>query len=276
MLTRSLPRMRLRAGSLSGSARGPQFRTADAATPAAMLTGTLSATAVTVRIDPGIIQGWLPTGVRFSESPPDPYPLTIVWGSQHDVTAFPGGRRIPVPWRLSYAEIITAVPDLQLDPESGIDFRGPVTYLPRLYMNSWRAALLGRAVYGFSKAFARIDATEQEFRAADRRGRPLMSACIVDGPSLPAPGGPQRRLFEQPVVLKTGGDLLISRFETNLAKKPVKPVSLTLDLQPALLSYLPLIRRHVPAIDRQLDGAYQFSTAWALKPITSRNGAGMQ
>lgn len=237
----------------------------------ALLTGTLQATAVTVWIDPGIIRGWLPSGVRFEDSPPDPYPLSVVWGAQLNVTAYPGGQRFPFPWRLSYAEIITAVPNLQLDPISGIDYDGPVTYLPRLYMNSWRAALLGRAFYGFSKAYARIEATESAFRAADRHGHALMSANIVDDSGTPSQGTTCSNLFEQPVVLKAAGRLLAARFETDLARKPAQPVSVDFELRPRLLSYLPAIRRQAPGIDREPGGGYRFSTDWSLRPLAATN-----
>lgn len=234
------------------------------APPLRLLSGTFHATTAVVRIDPGIIAGWLPTGIRFPEERPDPHPLIIVWGFQHEVSAFPGGGRIPVPWRLSYSEIITAVPDLRLDPDLALDYDGPVTYLPRLYMNSWRAALLGRAFYGFSKAYARIDGTPDHFQAVDRRGQALLTATVRERSASRAIGADQDGLFDQPVALSASGRLILARFETPLSGQIQHPVSLEIDVQPAMLSWLPEIRQSVAGVDQQPDGAFQFSTSWSL------------
>jgi hypothetical protein len=235
----------------------------DTAEPLRLLSGTFHATTAMIWIDPGIIGGWLPAGIRFPEHRPDPHPLIIIWGAQHDVSAFPGGR-FPIPWRLSYSEIITAVPDLRLDPDLPIDYDGPVTYLPRLYMNSWRAALLGRAFYGFSKAYARIDGTRDHFQAADRRGRPLLTAT-VNGRSAPRAIEEYRNgLIDQPVALSASGRLILARFETPLLGDTLNPVSVEIDVRPALLSWLPEIRKSVRGIDREADGAFQFETVWSL------------
>lgn len=232
-----------------------------------LMSGTLHATAAVVWIDPGIIKGWLPPGLRFPDDRPDPHPLTIIWGHQDQVTAFPRGGRFPLPWTLNYSEIITAVPDLRLDQSLAWQHDGPVTYLPRLYMNSWRAALLGRAFYGFSKAYARIDVSENHYRAVDRRGRPLLTVNVERRSSPRAADADCHGLFKQPVALPESGRLVLARFETTLSEAALKPVSLQIDVQPALLSYLPEIRGFRPGIDQQPDGAFEFSADWSLMRV---------
>jgi hypothetical protein len=238
--------------------------------PGGILSGVLHATAVTVRIDPGIIAGWLPRQIRLPEPQPELYPLTILWGSQQDVCACPGGGRFSLPWRLCYSEIITAVPGLRLAPEAGIPCAGPVTYLPRLYMNSWRAALLGRAVYGFRKAFARIECTSRTFHAANRHGEHLLSATTDRGgagrPEVPrqADGAQQPALFHEPVALEAAGRLMLARFEWGQSCEAARSVSVEIDVRPRLLSYLPAIRQSIRGCDQERDGAFQFSAPWTL------------
>jgi hypothetical protein len=238
-----------------------------------MLSGVLQATAVTVRIDPGIIAGWLPREVWFPEPRPNLYPLMILWGAQQDVCSFPGGGRWPLPWRLNYSEIITAVPGLRLAPHAGVSCAGPVTYLPRLYMNSWRAALLGRAVYGFRKAFARIEHSPRMFRAANRHGEHLLSATIDERRGGQSDAPPQARyadqpaLFHEPVALDAAGRLMLARFEWGQSDVAVRSVSVDIDVRPRLLSYLPAIRQSFRGFDQERDGAFQFSAPWTLRRL---------
>jgi hypothetical protein len=238
-----------------------------------MLSGILHATAVTVRIDPGIIAGWLPRGVRFPETRPDLYPLVILWGTQQDVSAFPGGGQFSLPWRLCYSEIITAVPGLRLSPDAGVSCTGPVTYLPRLYMNSWRAALLGRAVYGFRKAYARIEQSPRTFQAANRHGEQLLSATIEERCDRRPDASPrarstdQPRLFHEPVALDAAGRLMLARFEWGASHEAARSVSVDVDVRPRLLSYLPAIRQSICGCDQERDGAFQFSAPWTLRRL---------
>jgi hypothetical protein len=236
-----------------------------------VMEGTLHATAIEVEIDPGIINGWLPRWVRIPEPWRNPHPLRILWGWQQDVSAFVVGGRFPLPWRLNYAEIITAVPDLRLDPQAGIPYEGPVTFLPRLYMNSWRAALLGRAAYGFRKAFATIEESPSGFYAVNRHGEHLLTATVVDSDG-GRPASPTRaeqadrlELFDQPVVLDAGCPLL-ARFELERPHEAVRPVAVEIDVRPRLLSYLPAIRRSI-AIDAERGAAFQFSAHWTLRRL---------
>ena len=238
-----------------------------------MLSGMLHATAVTVWIDPGIIAGWLPREIRLPEPRPELYPLMILWGAQQDVCAFPGGGRFSLPWRLSYSEIITAVPGLCLAPDARVPCAGPVTYLPRLYMNSWRAALLGRAVYGFRKAFARIEYSPRAFHAANRHGEHLLSATIEKWcdarPDEPprARSTDQPRLFHEPVALDAAGRLMLARFEWGPGHEAVRSVAVEVDVRPRLLSYLPAIRRSIRGCNQERDGAFQFTAPWTLKRL---------
>jgi hypothetical protein len=251
----------------------PPLGQASDSTPGGILSGVLHATAVTVRIDPGIIAGWLPHQIRLPEPRPEWYPLTILWGTQQDVCACPGGGRFSLPWRLCYSEIITAVPGLRLAPEAGIPCVGPVTYLPRLYMNSWRAALLGRAVYGFHKAFARIEQSPCTFHAANRHGEHLLSATIGEqcggrsDASSPTRRTDQPALFPEPLALEAAGRLMLARFEWGEFSEAVRPVSVDIDIRPRLLSYLPAIRRSFSGFDADRDGAFQFAAPWTLKRL---------
>jgi hypothetical protein len=247
-----------------------------------MLSGTLRMTGIVVDIDRGIIQGWLPHGLEFPAGPAaERHPLHIFWGTQQDVAAYAVGGRIPLPWRLNYSEIITAVPDLRFRAPDGVAYGGRVTYLGRLYMNCWRAILIGRGLYGFGKAFARIDDDIDGYRALDRRKRPLLSANISNGDGTRAqswdnvPKAQRPWLFPQPIAMARTRRPRLARFEFDAAEATVRSVNVHVELCPALLSYLPHIRQSFSGAAQEPGGAFQVSARWTLRrlsPLCERAG----
>lgn len=244
-----------------------------------MLSGSLRMTGIVVHIDRGIIQGWLPRGLEFPAGPAAKrHALHVWWGAQQDVAAYAVGGRIPYPWRLNYSEIITAVPDLRFRAPGGVAYNGPVTYLGRLYMNSWRAILIGRGLYGFGKAYARIDDGIDRYRALDRRNRPLLSANITSGDDSRVrswdnvPRAQRPWLFPQPIALARTRRPRLARFEFDGADVAVRSVNVQVELCPALLSYLPHIRESIAGAAQERGGAFQVSARWTLRRLASLCG----
>jgi hypothetical protein len=244
-----------------------------------ILAGSLRMTGIVVHIDRGIIQGWLPRGLEFPKGPEAKrHPLHIMWGTQQDVAAYAVGGRIPFPWRLNYSEIITAVPDLRFRAPEGGAYHGPVTYLGRLYMNSWRAILIGRGLYGFGKAYARIEDGIDQYRAVDRRQRPLLSANIGRGADTSAqswenvPRAQRPWLFPQPIALARSRRPRLARFEFDYADAAVRSVNVQVELYPALLSYLPHIRESIAGAVEEPGGAFQIGARWTLKRMGPLGG----
>jgi hypothetical protein len=243
-----------------------------------LLVGHFAATVITLPIDRRIIRTWLPTGITFGpEAGGGEHPLFVFLGRQRDVCPVVCGRRWPLPFCLDYAEIIAAVPDLWLErPLRGWD--EPVTYLPRLYLNSWFATLIGRGLYRIKKAYARIQHTAETFVATNRHGEPLLTASLEPSGERPLPP-PDRRLgrlpwfLQQPIALEGRAGINLSEFRFDLRDVEVTPMRAHLELFPAILSWLPRMETVTGSIGEAEFGAFRFEAPWHLARCPVARGA---
>jgi hypothetical protein len=202
-----------------------------------VLSGRFSATAVTLHFPRSVIGHWLPTGLNLPHA--DLFPLHILFGEQSEVTAYAGGR-VPFPWRrLQYREIIAVVPDLVIDPRSE-RCSGLVSYLPRLYMNSWQATLLGRGFWGFAKAFARIENSERRFQAWSRRGGPLLEARTHIRETPHVRNEMATAFLDQPIAVRTGSGLALLHFD--LSEVSARPLDCEIAIHSDFLINMPETR----------------------------------
>lgn len=234
------------------------------------LVGRFSATVVTLSVERAIVRTWLHSGLRLAGSESGTHPVYLFIGRQAGVSPALFDRPIRFPFHFRYPEIIVAVPDLSVECDGIPGGRWPVTYFPHLFLGSWGSTFLGRGIYGINKSFARIDDSNGQVHAANRRGRRLLDATISPLPDRAAlsfldagrrnPGG----FLRQPLVVGTRGRLRLASFQFENAKPEIVPVRVKLDLAEGFVSWMPATKRDVPGIDEDDLGAFHFESDWRL------------
>ena len=235
------------------------------------LTGTFSATVVTLAVPRPIVHSWLHSGLRL---PPgddrSPHPVHLYFGQQAAVSPALFGIPMRALVELQYKEIILAVPDLEVRSDRIPVPPSPVTYFPHLFLGAWIPTLIGRGFYAINKSFARIDSSDGRVSAVNRHGRRLLDARMTPVSGAPAvPWTEVARsnptcLLKQPLVVGRRGRIKLARFEIQEPETDVTPVRVALDMAEGFVSWLPALRADIPGIDERSDGAFQASFSWRL------------
>ena len=235
------------------------------------LIGRFSATVVTLLVGRPIVRSWLHSGLRLAEGDDSqPHLMHLYIGRQESVSPALFGQPIRFPFCYDYPEIITAVPDLEVQSHSLPILQKPVTYLAHLFLGAWGPTVLGRGIYLINKSFARIEMVDGGVRALTRHGRRLLDAHITPvplAPVIPLHEGLRRNptcYLSQPLVVGRRGKLKLARMEFVDPVVELAPVHVSLDMAAGFVSWMPEIRCDVPGIHEVDSGAFQFQSGWRL------------
>lgn len=243
------------------------------------MVGQLSATVVTLAVSRPIVRSWLHSGLRLADGDEcQPHPVHLFIGRQESVSPALFGQPIRFPFCYDYPEIITAVPDLEVQSRSIPILQKPVTYLTHLFLGSWGATLLGRGLYSMNKSFAHIEMANGCVRAVNRHGRHLLDARITPvplAPMIPFQEGFRRNatcFLSQPLVIGRRGKLKLARLEFLDSGTELSSVRVRLDIAAGFLSWMPEIRCDVLGVHEVDGGAFQFKSGWRLSAATCHDG----
>jgi hypothetical protein len=213
-----------------------------------------------------VVARLLPRGLETAPqelAPAGQHPVLFVFGKQQEVRPI-----IQVGKGLEYLEFLLAIPYLQWKNDR-LRFRGPLVYLPRLYLDHWLPVLLGW-LCGFAKQRARMRSAAEAYRI-DRLfdGSPLIQAAFH------ARGGTGRPrdflkfaalqdIFVQPLVTATPFGCLCLDFHWKLEEAQMQAADAEVRIEQAFLPGLPLGPFQVDGIDRFPDGAFHLDVPWTL------------
>jgi hypothetical protein len=203
-------------------------------------------------------------------APPGLHPVLMFLGHQHAVR--------PMPFRVSgmdYLEYILGVPYVRLTA-TDVHYRGPFAYMPRLFLDSAFAVLLGK-LCGYAKQRSQIEATHNTYHVRNRSDNaPILSGMFqpLGDAFEPIPdsrsGNALRKLLEQPII----GDRLLGFTITTyldfyLPWSKVQPAAAELTIHQAFLPGVVPHTYNVPALTHDTLGACRLASHWRLYPPLS-------
>jgi hypothetical protein len=171
---------------------------------------------------------------------------------------------------MDYLEIAAAVPFVQwVEP---VNPRGPLVFMPRLYLDEPLPTVLGWFC-GYAKKLARLEMGEKYYRAYSfpENERLMTGAFIPRGKPQPPCNFPNfqkiRQVFQQPFIGQTiPGWFVCTRFDLDLAGAKIQPVDIKADIERQFLPGWPVKKYAVPGIDQCRFGGFRIHACWTLIP----------
>jgi hypothetical protein len=231
--------------------------------------GTYAAWALLLGLPRSAAQAMLPAALEpgpQSYTPPGQHPILLMFGHHEGVR--PDFLSIR---GMDYLEFLVAVPNVQW-VNTARPYRGPLAFLPRLYLDQWLPVVLGW-VYGFAKERGRLRAGADRYAVNSYLGnRPLIAGTFVPrgqpGPPPALPNfGALAGLFRMPFANKLTVEPFLCCFQDfKLAEATVQAVAADVTIATAFLPQLPTGRFQVPGLDEAPLGAFRIRVPWALTP----------
>lgn len=232
------------------------------------LRGVFAGICATAFFPTRMLESWLPKGSGLRLDPShggESHPVLFLMGRQREIHNVCCGLRFDYAFGRDYGELLIILPDL-LTP--GNDTQA-VSLYARLFLTSFWSTLLGRFVYGFSKHYARVEETPEQFTVKSRRGAPLFEAAIATPSSAPISSAtPEfaryRRWFDQPVFKYRRRRSVLASARYNFNGEAVFPVETSARLHKGLCTQTSGKKFSTRAFPEDPCGAFRFSAAWSF------------
>ncbi len=219
------------------------------------------------------VRTWLPDKLELAPqtlTAEGTHPITLLMGEERDV--YPSPPRWP---RLGYQEFAVVVPFVRWREPAGY-YPGPFLFTPHLFIDKRLPIALGRYLFGFAKARARMRFNLEGVRIEDPvDGAPLFEARFEvheREPGLAARRTIERLLQQPSISEQRPGRFVCSGFNWNLDAARVRPMTARVKafqpFLPGLDEVLP--REEVRGMEDLASGfAYVLETRWTLTPPRS-------
>jgi Acetoacetate decarboxylase (ADC) len=177
---------------------------------------------------------------------------------------------------VTYLESSISIPFVQFKEEQQESSGKNFIYMPRLYLNNFRATLGGNLFWGFNKELGNIN-PENQFSQTYQ-----VNSYIYDQPITSLNfeisgncGNPSdflnfsviRKMMDQPLALKTMGGVgpyVRAHFDWNFDKAKIQPIKATVNIFQQYVPGLELGTFSVEGIDKVELGAFQMENPWVL------------
>jgi len=229
--------------------------------------GEYSAAVVPWPMKSEAVQAMLPRELELgpqSLTPPGQHPVLWVFGRQRSVR--PNFLKVR---GMRYSEFIVAIPYVQWVSTANA-YRGPFTFLPRLYLDHPFPVILG-ILFGLAKRWCRFRQDEYSDclsalcgNSSIVRGRFTPHGPVLTPTQFPLFAG-LRPAFEQPLIDKPMlGPLLGAYFDWELDRASMQALDAEVEIQKAFLPGLTKENYEVKGINQVPLGAFRFLVPWTV------------
>lgn len=190
------------------------------------------------------------------------HPCLFAFGEQRNGTTFFGG--LPVPWGISYHELMIAVPFVRCE-----DLSGDQIFVAGMTCDFWPPVWNGNVYYGFSKRLTRMTWDGERFAVIDADDGGRLDATLE-----PRAGETSGQLSwiqaaaALPVLgRRADGSFVQSRFDWSFHDATIEPAALRIAATPAFRE-LPLDATHAIHADALRVRGMRWRLSWPM-PVPS-------
>lgn len=229
--------------------------------------GRISSVIALLALPRADVERLLPPGLHLlpqTVTPAGTHPVGLIGADQHEVRI----NLLPL-GGLAYKECAIAIPCV--GRSDGATAGVPLMVLPALYLDSVRATLAGRLMYGYHKHLARVSGTPARQAVRTLLGdEPVLALQMHDdGPTGSTHDfehlGPLRALMEQPIVTRDAlRGWLYSFLDYRFEQARITPVRGQLTVAPQVLGNTQAQTLTLASVRRSALGSFRFDGAWTL------------
>jgi hypothetical protein len=235
---------------------------------AEVMSGSFSGMVVPLFLPPGVVQSWLPPGLRLaSECPYQNRPVIVMFGSIDDLAR---EKLVTVKPRFGrhFLETFVAVPYLRLEaaPRSM-----PVFHFVRVYTDSLKGTTKGLRQSGWPKIYTPIATTDETYRITPEGAGTILGAQMDYAHLKPVGAGNAslrqvEAMLSQPLVLRHEGVYNIYTFDFHFDKAAITSMPVSLEIREGFMPQLGPMMGNVAGIADSDFGAFHVACRYTKVP----------